>query len=84
MTLQGRLTAAIQSRLTPENMASEYIHKWKTITTPGGREIPAITASAPRKSRGRGWPSPATQNADGGENPQGNTGEHFTLQTAAG
>lgn len=31
-----------------------------------------------------GWPSPAAQNADGGPNPDGNTGEHFTLQTAAG
>lgn len=30
-----------------------------------------------------GWPSPAAQNADGGPNPLGNTGEHFTLQTAA-
>lgn len=31
-----------------------------------------------------GFPTPAAQNADGGVNPQGNTGEHFTLQTAAG
>lgn len=31
-----------------------------------------------------GWPTPAAQNADGGVNPRGNVGEHFTLQTAAG
>lgn len=30
-----------------------------------------------------GWPTPAVQNASGGPNPLGNTGEHFTLQTAA-
>jgi len=30
-----------------------------------------------------GWPTPAVQNSSGGPNPAGNTGEHFTLQTAA-
>jgi hypothetical protein len=30
-----------------------------------------------------GWPTPASQNADGGPNPKGNDGHRFTLQTAA-
>jgi hypothetical protein len=30
-----------------------------------------------------GWPTPAKQNADAGPNPKGNTGNYFTLQTAA-
>jgi hypothetical protein len=73
-----------------QNLASrgsmEYVLTLKVRITPSGRVIPALRASTPRTSDSdcSGWPSPATQNANGGENPQGNTGEHFTLQTAAG
>lgn len=64
----------------------EYAEIWKERITPSGRSYLEHTASARRTSDrdSTGWPTPASQNADGGPNPLGNTGEHFTLQTAAG
>jgi hypothetical protein len=50
-----------------------------------GQPICRLAASGRRTgdSAYSGWPSPAVQNSDGGVNPNGNNGEHFTLQTAA-
>lgn len=69
-----------------ENGSLEYVLTWKEWNTKSGTPICALRASARRISDSgcSGWPSPAAQNADGGPNPHGNTGEHFTLQTAAG
>jgi len=67
----------------------EYSQTWKEKVTPAGRSYWEHTASARRTSVSEsgaslfGWPSPAAQNAEAGPNPAGNTGEHFTLQTAA-
>jgi hypothetical protein len=65
--------------------STEYVQTWKAKHTPLGRLYSAHTASARRTSDNGcgGWPSPAVQNCDGGPNPEGNTGERFTLQTAA-
>ena len=83
------LTCALVSKLKTRFAmvgSMEYMQTWREKVTPLGIVYWAHTASARRISDNdyTGWPSPAVQNVDGGENPQGNTGEHFTLQTAAG
>lgn len=81
--LTEKMAAILQSR--PFG-SMEYALTWKEHRTPARRLIYRLRASNPRKSAKGcgGWPSPAAQNADGGVNPDGNTGNHFTLQTAAG
>ena len=51
-----------------------YKHTVKTITTPGGREILAIKASALRTSESgfTGWPTPTTRDWKDGGNPDVN------------
>ena len=66
-TLQERMSAAIRERLTPQVHAVEYRHQWKTKRTPGGREIPMVSASGHRTS-GRdcgGWPTSAASDIHG-------------------
>lgn len=81
---QTNLSSCLRSRI-PLDGSIEYSLIWKRKVTPAGRVIYRLQASARRTSASdcTGWPTPAVQNADGGVNPQGNTGEHFTLQTAA-
>lgn len=68
----------------------EYVLTWKHWDTPSGSSIFALRASGRRTSDSDcggepcGYPTPAVQNSQGGVNPHGNTGNHFTLQTAAG
>ena len=82
--LSALLASKSQMRLGMAG-SMEYSQTWKQKTTPAGRLYWEHTASAVRTSDSDcgGWPTPAVQNADGGPNPNGNTGEHFTLQTAA-
>ncbi len=63
----------------------EYEVHWTESTTILGPPICRLAASRRRISASgcSGWPSPASRNADGGPNPDGNTGKRFTLQTAA-
>ena len=51
-----------------------YKHTVKTITTPGGRQILAIKASAHRTSANgfTGWPTPTTRDWKDGANPDVN------------
>lgn len=81
---QTNLSSCLRSRI-PLDGSIEYSLIWKRKVTPAGRVIYRLQASARRTSASdcTGWPTPAAQNAEGGVNPQGNTGEHFTLQTAA-
>lgn len=81
--LSERMSKALRLRISGGSM--EYRQTWNRRITPCGRECWEHTASARRKSDNvsGGWPTPAVQNADGGVNPRGNVGEHFTLQTAA-
>jgi hypothetical protein len=71
------------------NGSMEFALTWKSWGMQSGRQICALRASGGRTSGNEstgepsGWPTPAVQNATGGINPSGNTGEHFTLQTAA-
>lgn len=85
----GNLSRSLASRLAARFASvgsMEYVQTWKERVTPAGRSYSEHTASAPRTfaKDSTGWPTPAVQNADGVPNPHGNTGEHFTLQTAAG
>jgi hypothetical protein len=82
------LTQSLANRLRQQLAtvgSMEYQTTWKQKVTPSGRSYWEQVLS-PRRTNDQdcgGWPSPAAQNADGGVNPNGNTGEHFTLQTAA-
>src|SRR3990167_1855919 len=85
-------TASLQSslanrlRATMDGFGSrEYELRWNELATPLGPPILQRQALVRRTSGSdcSGWPTPAAQNADGGPNPNGNTGERFTLQTAA-
>ncbi len=82
--LSASLASRFKTRLGMVG-SMEYSETWKQKATPAGRLYWEHTASARRTSANdcSGWPTPALQNADGGINPHGNTGEHFTLQTAA-
>jgi hypothetical protein len=82
--LQSALESRLRARLAVDG-SPEYELTWKTWDMESGPQICALRASARRTSDNDsgGWPTPAAQNADGGPNPAGNTGEHFTLQTAA-
>lgn len=82
--LSALLASKFRTRLATVG-SMEYSQTWREKTTPAGRLYWEHTASSHRKPDNGygGWPTPATQNADGGINPEGNTGEHFTLQTAA-
>ena len=85
------LTFALANRLRPktDSLGSTlYRLTWKTRVTPAGRLIPALRASARRTSGNdcTSWPSPASQNADGGPQPiawRGDRHNHFTLQSAS-
>ena len=82
--LQSSLVNRLQAQLNTAG-SMEYVMTWRRKSTPSGRMYCQLVASA-RPTSGPasgGWPSPAAQNAEGGANPQGNTGEHSTLQTAA-
>lgn len=77
---------ASRLRLRLDSVGSiDYSQTWKERATPAGRSYWEHTASVRRTddSDCTGWPTPALQNSDVGPNPHGNTGEHFTLQTAA-
>ena len=77
--LESRLRASVDL-----DGSMEFSMTWRASVTPAGRPICRLLAQGNRTS-GKdcsGWPSPAVQNSDGCPNPQGNTGEHFTLQTA--
>lgn len=79
-SLESRLRALMDANGSPE-----YVMKWKTWDMSSGPPICALRASQ-RRTRDNdfsGWPTPAAQNAEGGANPNGSTGEYFTLQTAA-
>lgn len=82
--LQRSLENRLRQRLDV-NGSPEYVLTWKHWGMPSGVPICALRASARRISaKGcSGWPTPAVQNGEGGPNSNGNTGEHFTLQTAA-
>jgi hypothetical protein len=83
-TLQSSLESRLRARMDV-NGSPEYVLTWKHWDMALGVPICALRASQ-RRTSGKdcsGWPSPAVQNADGGPNPLGNVGEHFTLQTAA-
>ena len=82
------LQQSLESRLAAKvDLAGsmEYLLTWKESVTPARRSIFQLQASGRRINDNdcSGWPTPAVQNADGGVNPNGNTGNHFTLQTAA-
>jgi hypothetical protein len=87
-SLQSSLASRL-AVLTDLNGSMEYRLTWKRSVTPSGRVICRLRASARPTSDSDssgglfGWPTPANQSADGGVNPEGNTGERFTLQTAA-
>jgi hypothetical protein len=88
VALRSLLGSKLQARMDV-NGSMEYQLIWKNWVTSSGRQICALRASGRRISGNgsigvqSGWPTPAVQNATGGINPEGNTGEHFTLQTAA-
>lgn len=82
------LQSSLESRcrgLMGDYGSPEFALRWKHLAMPLGPSILQRRASRHRTSGNAfsGWPSPAVQNAGGGPNPAGNTGEHFTLQTAA-
>lgn len=85
--LSAKLTAEMAAKLMSRQFGSmEYSLTWIQHSTPARHLIYRLRASI-RRTSGKdfgGWPSPAVQNSEGGANPDGNTGEHFTLQTAAG
>lgn len=85
--LQQSLASSLQAR-TDVNGSMEYRLIWKSWDMQSQRQICALQAlgrhTNDSESTGLlGWPTPAVQNSHGGVNPAGNTGEHFTLQTAA-
>jgi hypothetical protein len=82
--LQSSLESRLRARMDV-NGSPEYVLTWKHWAMESGPPICALRGRLrPISDKGcTGWPSPAAQNADGGKNPLGNTGEHFTLQTAA-
>lgn len=46
--VQDRFTRCLKRLVNADAMAMEFTHKWKNVKTPGGRVIPAITASGRR------------------------------------
>jgi hypothetical protein len=66
-SFQERLADAIQRQLLPQDMAIEYRHQWKEMTTPEGRVIPKLAASAVRTLDNdfsgslNGYPTPNTK-----------------------
>lgn len=80
------LTSFLASRLqalTALHGSTLYRLTWKQRTTPAGRSIPALRASAPRTS-GRdftGWPTPMGNNSTGAGSQEREGG--LNLQTAA-
>lgn len=82
--LQSCLASRLQA-LLDVNGSPEYVLIWSEWDIESGPPICALRGRA-RRTSDKGltsWPTPAGQNADGGSNPLGNNGEHFTLQTAA-
>lgn len=88
-SLQSSLESKLRARMDVTG-SLEYVLTWKHWDTPSGSSIFALRASGRRTSDSDcggepcGYPTPAVQNSQGGVNPHGNTGNHFTLQTAAG
>jgi hypothetical protein len=88
VVLQSSLANSLAANLDV-NGSMEFHSIWKNSVMPSARQICQLRASGHRTSGNGsigaqfGWPTPAAQNATGGINPHGNTGEHFTLQTAA-
>lgn len=85
VALQSSLASSLAAR-ADANGSKEYRSTWKNWDMPSQRQIWALRWSARRISDSGcfGSPTAAAQNATGGVNPKGNTGEYFTLQTAAG
>lgn len=88
--LQQSLASRLRVRMDL-NGSMEYSLTWKESATPSGRPYCRLVALVRRIDDYESsllplfpWPSPAAQNCDGGPNPNGNTGNYFTLQTAAG
>jgi hypothetical protein len=85
--LQQSLANNLKARMDV-NGSMEFRLIWKKWDMPSQRQICQLQALARRTDDSEcsglhGWPTPAAQNSHGGVNPAGNTGEHFTLQTAA-
>lgn len=82
--LQSFLASKLRQRMDV-NGSPECVLTWKDWDIGSGPLICALRARRRHTSDSAfsGLPSPAEQNSDGGPNPEGNTGERFTLQTAA-
>lgn len=85
--LQQSLANSLQVRMDV-NGSMEFRLTWRNLVMESQRQICQLQALARRIEDSdcsglHGWPTPAVQNSHGGVNPAGNTGEHFTLQTAA-
>lgn len=81
--LQSCLASRLQARLAVDG-SPEYSLTWKAWAMPSRAPICALRAS-PRRTSGSGcigWPTPASQNGEGGPIHGGDRGFFLTLQSA--